>query len=93
MMWSGHLTGNRTYDGMTVSVDLFATMADILGRKNTIPENAAEDSFSFFEVLTGNQTDKPTRPFTIHHSINGSFAIRKGPWKLALRALCDFWAI
>ena len=24
------------------------------------------------------------RPFTIHHSINGSFAIRRGKWKLAL---------
>ena len=59
-------------------------MADILGRKGKIPENAAEDSFSFFKVLTDNATDKPTRPFTIHHSINGSFAIRKGPWKLAL---------
>jgi len=26
----------------------------------------------------------PIRPFTIHHSISGEFAIRKGPWKLLL---------
>ena len=30
MMWPGHLTGNRTYDGMTVSVDLFVTMASLV---------------------------------------------------------------
>ncbi len=28
--------------------------------------------------------EKLLRPFTIHHSINGSFAIRKGKWKLCL---------
>ena len=30
-MWPGHLTGNRTYDGMTVSVDL-ATMASLVSK-------------------------------------------------------------
>ena len=28
--------------------------------------------------------DARARPFTIHHSINGSFAIRRGKWKLTL---------
>jgi len=48
----------------------------------TLPAEAAEDSFSFLPALTGQ--NQATRPFTIHHSINGSFAIRKGKWKLAL---------
>ena len=30
------------------------------------------------------QAQAKQRPFTIHHSINGSFAIRRGKWKLAL---------
>jgi arylsulfatase A-like enzyme len=28
--------------------------------------------------------DKPFREATVHHSINGSFAIRKGDWKLIM---------
>ncbi len=82
--WPNKVKGGSTSSQTICTTDLFATMADILGRKGKIPENAAEDSFSFFKALTDNATDKPTRPFTIHHSINGSFAIRKGPWKLAL---------
>lgn len=48
-----------------------------------MPNNAAEDSFSFLPALLG-KTNQSTRPFTIHHSINGSFAIRRGNWKLSL---------
>ena len=41
-----------------------------------------KDSFSFLPTLTGK--DQKARPFTIHHSIKGSFAIRQGKWKLCL---------
>ena len=80
--WPGKVKAGSSSDQTICTSDLFATMGDILDQK--IPENAAEDSFSFLKILTGTQTEKPTRPFTIHHSINGSFAIRRGPWKLAL---------
>jgi arylsulfatase A-like enzyme len=30
------------------------------------------------------KTDAPLREATVHHSIDGAFAIRKGPWKLLL---------
>ena len=55
----------------------------MLDKSETIPANAAEDSFSFLPALLG-QAQAKRRPFTIHHSINGSFAIRRGKWKLAL---------
>ena len=55
----------------------------MLGKSAVIPANAAEDSFSFLPALLG-QAQAKRRPFTIHHSINGSFAIRRGKWKLAL---------
>jgi hypothetical protein len=29
-----------------------------------------------------NQADGPLREATVHHSVNGSFSIRKGDWKL-----------
>ena len=65
------------------TTDLFATLDDIIGNRKKLPDNAAEDSFSFLPALLG-QADARARPFTIHHSINGSFAIRRGKWKLTL---------
>jgi len=57
--------------------DLMATAAEITGI--TLPDNVAEDSFSILSALEGGKTQRTS---TIHHSINGSFAIRKGDWKL-----------
>ena len=38
---------------------------------------------SFLPALLGT-ADEPLREAVVHHSINGSFAIRQGPWKLEL---------
>ena len=48
-----------------------------------LPPNAAEDSFSFLPALTGEPGER-RRQAIVHHSINGSFVIRDGNWKLAL---------
>lgn len=61
--------------------DLMATCADILGAK--LPENAGEDSVSILPALLG-EDKAPLREAVVHHSINGSFAIRQGKWKLEL---------
>ena len=39
------------------------------------------------------ETDPQIREATIHHSINGSFAIRKGKWKLILCPGSGGWSI
>ncbi|QDT13033.1 sulfatase family protein [Planctomycetes bacterium K23_9] len=80
--WPGKVVAGSTCKTTICTTDFFATFAEILGADDAIPDDAAEDSFSFYSCLTGN--DKPTRPFTIHHSISGKFAIRKGDWKLIL---------
>lgn len=69
--------------------DFFATCGEILGRK--LPQNAAEDSVSILAALEGRDTT-PLREALVHHSINGSFAIRKGDWKLALCADSGGWS-
>lgn len=61
--------------------DLMATCAEIVGAK--LPPTAGEDSVSLLPALVGT-TKTPLREATVHHSINGSFAIRQGKWKLAL---------
>ena len=69
--------------------DLMATCAEILGVK--LPDNAGEDSVSIFPSLLG--TDKaPLRDSVVHHSINGSFSIRQGNWKLELCADSGGWS-
>jgi arylsulfatase A-like enzyme len=55
-----------------------ATCADLLGK--TLPANAGEDSVSVLPLLLGKKA--PAREAIVHHSHNGSFAIRQGSWKL-----------
>lgn len=56
--------------------DVFATVAEILGRP--LPADSAEDSYSFLKALQGSTT---AREFAVHHSLHGVFALREGPWK------------
>ncbi len=59
-----------------------ATLAELVDYE--LPEQAGEDSFSFLPILMGDVENPPVREATVHHSIDGSFAIRKGEWKLIL---------
>jgi hypothetical protein len=56
-----------------------ATAAAILGIG--LPGNAGEDSVNILPDLLGTAT-APVREATVHHSVNGSFSIRQGKWKL-----------
>lgn len=78
--WPGHAPAGKTSEQLVCLTDVLATVADILDAP--LPANAAEDSFSFLPVLT--ETAETIRPDLISHSINGSFAIRAGKWKLLL---------
>ena len=79
--WPGRVKPGTSSSQTIGQFDLFATTADILGQK--VPDGAAEDSVSFLSALLGEDT-QPLREAIVHHSINGSFAIRQGQWKLAL---------
>jgi arylsulfatase A len=63
---------------MICLADIMATCAEITGAK--LPENAAEDSFSFLPLLKGGLG--PVRETLVNHSASGQFAIREGNWKL-----------
>jgi len=77
--WVGKIKPGSQCADTTCLIDLYATCADILGK--TIPDTAAEDSVSMLPNLLG-KADGPVREATVHHSINGSFSIRQGNWKL-----------
>jgi arylsulfatase A-like enzyme len=87
--WPAQVKGGQKTAQLTCLTDFMATAADILGQK--LPDNAAEDSFSFLPALTGRKSEA-ARPNIIHHSINGSFAIREGSMKLELCADSGGWS-
>lgn len=62
--------------------DFMATCSDILNV--SLNDSTAEDSFSLWPLLSASSNKLYERTHTIHHSIDGFFAIRKGNWKLAL---------
>lgn len=79
--WPGKIKPGSKCDQFICLTDLMATCADILGVK--LPDNAGEDSVSLLPALLG-KADAPLREAVVHHSINGSFSIRQGRWKLEL---------
>ena len=79
--WPKRVTHGTVCDDTTCLTDLLATCADLVGEK--LPDNAGEDSVSMLPNLLGTAKG-PLREATVHHSINGSFSIRRGKWKLVL---------
>lgn len=82
--WPAKVKAGSSAKQTICTSDIFATVADINGQLDNLPPDAAEDSYSFLPILNGKNNGQAIRPFTVHHSINGSFAIREGKWKLAL---------
>ena len=79
--WPGQVKPGSRSAQIICLTDFMATCADIVGAK--LPDTAGEDSVSILPALLG--TDKvPLRESVVHHSFNGSFAIREGNWKLEL---------
>jgi arylsulfatase A len=80
--WPEKVKAGSKSDETICLTDLMATCADITGED--LPKNAGEDSISILPAMLGEDLSSPIREATVHHSINGSFAIRKGKWKLIL---------
>jgi len=79
--WPGKIESGIS-DEIICSTDLLATCAAIVG--DTLEANEGVDSYNLLPVLFGENTGDVLREATVHHSINGSFSIRQGKWKLEL---------
>jgi arylsulfatase A-like enzyme len=77
--WPGVTPTGSACDEPVCHVDLWATFAEMLGRE--LPDDAAEDSHSLLALFKGGELEKP-RGGVVHHSGSGTFAIRRGKWKL-----------
>ncbi len=78
---AGIRPGSSCNDTVCLS-DVMATMAEIIGVE--LPDDAGEDSVSNLSLWQEAPDVEPVREATVHHSINGSFSIRQGRWKLEL---------
>jgi arylsulfatase A len=76
--WPARIAAGSTSDQTICLTDIMATAADIAGIE--LPAGAAEDSVSILPALLGEDSG-PLREATVHHSVNGTFAIRQGKWK------------
>lgn len=77
--WPSVIKKNTENATPLCTVDLLATLADITDRR--LNDNEGEDSYSLLPLFQGNNSEYQ-RKNMINHSINGSFAIREGAWKL-----------
>jgi arylsulfatase A-like enzyme len=71
-------------------IDFFATAAELSGYK--VADNEGEDSYSLLPLFRAENRQGDFREATVFHSVNGSFAIRKGEWKLILAPGSGGWS-
>lgn len=78
--WPDKIKAKSSSEEVICLTDFMATIASIIDYD--IPDHAAEDSYNLSPILFNMPYQSPLREATIHHSVNGSFAIRKDEWKL-----------
>jgi arylsulfatase A len=78
--WPGKIRSGSSSDEVICQTDLMATLASVVGHK--VPADAGEDSYDISPALLGRKLKAPIREATVHHSVNGDFAIRQGQWVL-----------
>ena len=80
--WPGVVKPGSVCGQLVHQADIMATLAEIFDVK--LPDNAAEDSFSFLSLLKGE--DKPIRQHAVSCAASGVPGLRSGSWKLILEA-------
>ena len=82
VQWTGKIEPGTHSAHPVCQSDLMATVADMLNIR--LKKTDGVDSFTTLPILTKKSSKKALREYTVHHSINGSFAISHDDWKLAL---------
>lgn len=88
--WPAKINEPRKVNQPICLNDFMATFAVV--SNYTLSANEAEDSYNVLPLLLSPETDEIIREATVHQSIDGSLAIRKGDWKLLLCAGSGGWS-
>jgi arylsulfatase A-like enzyme len=81
--WPGIVAPASQSDQLICLTDVLATTAAIVG--HPLARDEGEDSVSILSVLAKGKSEVPPRAAIVHHSADGTFAVRQGPWKLATK--------
>ena len=80
--WPRVVAGGRRFDGPVGQVDLYATLAELVGVSPDSEDGV--DSLSFLDVLRGEAPERAPREPLVHLGAGGQFAVRVGEWKLVM---------
>ena len=87
--WPGHIEGGTISHDLACHTDIYVTFEEIVGRVGET--GGGEDGFSLLPIFNGNEHS--ARMGLVSHSIDGSFAIREGDWKLCLCYGSGGWSV
>lgn len=80
--WPGKVSAGSVSQETISLVDMFATVAAVVGEPIPSAEKAAEDSFNVLPAFLGKTAPQSIRSSIITHNADGVYAIREGVWKL-----------
>lgn len=78
--WPGRIEAGSTSGQLLNLVDIFATVADVVGEGLPADKDVAPDSYSFFPSLVEKNNDHP-RETMVTADAKGMHALRMGNWK------------
>lgn len=78
--WPGHVEEGKISRDLACHTDIYVTLEEIVDKVGG--SDGGEDGFSLLPILSGKES--PGRKGLVSHSIDGSFAVRDGDWKLCL---------
>ena len=81
--WPGKFQAGVTCPTTIIFNDVIPTVAEILNIE--LDDNTAEDGESFYKALTGKARPESFHEAIVHNHANGTFAIRKGTFKLTVQ--------
>jgi arylsulfatase A-like enzyme len=79
--WPGHVPAGTTSSELIGVVDVFATLAAVVGETKLDRTTTAPDSVNVLPAFLGQSSAQPLRRDLILQSASGVYAIRSGPWK------------
>lgn len=79
-MWPENIVPGSSSNQIMCTTDLLATLSGVIGQP--LPKGAGEDSYDMLKAYLKSDLDKQIRDYTIHHSLDGVFSVRKGKWKM-----------
>jgi arylsulfatase A-like enzyme len=81
MRWPGHILAGKTCDAPLMTIDIFPTVARLIGGK--LPDHKI-DGLDISDVMTGKTDKSPHEVLYFYYGQNNLESLRSGKWKLEM---------